>query len=301
MSAVSYYKALMNKAQGLDFLLDIYPSTIPCISFNKCLKSDFVGSDFITIVKDDGATYPEDTFSFLSDGSLDTSNILSFLGTDTGLVKKAVCHNTSDYYEQNTRASMPIIAESGVMNTDAGGRIALKYTGTQEMEMPSSTGLFNSVHDGTVCSQIWQFERDSGTTRSYAFVNRPSAGVVGFFVGAGTFFSVANRLSYRIESPAGQAWYSLDSGLTDDNEHTIFSTVDVTNATPSERIVNFIDGTESKTNTQTGTTTPSTANASFNLKMGSTQSGFQYYGNITSGIFFEEDQRSNRLDILTYL
>ncbi|TNE75018.1 hypothetical protein EP331_00180 [bacterium] len=295
-----YYRALMNRNM-VEFLFDVYPSTVPSISFNKCLKSSFVGADFITIVKDDGSTYPEDTFGFLADGSLDTASILSFLGTDTGLVKKAVCHNTSDYYEQNTMANMPIIAESGTINTDSGGRIALKYSSTKVMSMPSSLGLFNSIHDGTVCSQVFEFERFSGTTRSYVFVNRPAAGTVGFFVGAGTFFSVANRLSYRIESPAGQAWYSTDSGLTDDNDHTVFSTVDVTNATASERIVNFIDGTESKTNTQTGTTTPSTSNASFNITMGSIVSGFEFVGNISSGIFFEEDQRANRTDILTYL
>lgn len=299
--SLGYYRALMNRVPIPDFLFDVYPSTIPSISFNKCLKASFVGSDFVTVVKDNGTTYPEDIFGFNSDGTLDTAGILSFLGTDTGLVKKAVCHNTSDFYEQNTRANMPIIAEGGVINLDQLGRIALKYSITKVMSMPSSLGLFNSVHDGTVCSQIYQFERDSGTTRSYAFVNRPNAGTNGFFVGAGTFFSVANRLSYRVESPAGQAWYSLDTALSDDIGHTIFSTVDVTNATPAERIVNVIDGTEYKTNTQTGVIAPSSANASFNLTMGSIVSGVEFAGNISSGIFFEEDQRANRVDILTYL
>jgi hypothetical protein len=301
MSVLGNYK---KKALSRLLLLDKYPSTMPFYSLNKCLLTSFIGTACIDVVVNDGDTNPTYSYAFGNDLQLPLAQMETDAAGDTMLLKKVRMHNTSDFFEQNTIANMPIIGEdlgSGwAINRDEKGKVSAKLTNGRSMNMPSSAGILNRVHNGTICSQLFQLERASGTTRSYAFVNRPSAGTVGFFVALGTFFSVANRLSYRVESPASTAYFTTDT-CADNVGHTIFSTVDITNATTNQRIINDIDGTVFNSNPTGGSVTPSTIDASFNLTMGSVVSGFEFIGNISTGGWWESDQSSNKADILTYL
>lgn len=282
-------------------VLDLYPSTLPCFSISDLLSKDWSGPQLL-LQRSNGDTL-EVTFD--SDGFAgQESNIETW---ETGEIKaRRVYTSTGAYYEQTDYSLMPTIRESGASDfvrnsSGSGSKVCLKFDLGDYMEIASSTATFNVIHNGTKCSQYIKFKRDSGTTFGLMFVNRNAANEIGFFMFAGTSFSVAGRFQYRIESPAGQAFYSLDTAAADDVDHYVFSTVDITNSTASQKFTNYIDGTEYNTNTQSGTLTPTTLNATHNLTMGTSVTAFRFAGLINQGLFWHNDQSSNRADILSLI
>jgi hypothetical protein len=288
---------MKNVVSGAELLLDAYPSTLPCFNIRKKLLSSF--SDyFIKIVKDDGSTYPSEFFEF--DGvDFPSASILSFLGTDTGLVEEVKAHNVDKKYVQTTRANMPIIAEGGVINTNANGP-CLKFAGNQFMTIPASQAIFNVMHTSTPTSQYFEYSATNLATQ-FIFGNMRQSNRIGTYF-AHNVLAFNNRLTARVQAPAGSYPCQAFNQQATSGINEVFNTLDIQNETAANRAITFINGIEYKTNTASGVG-GTVNNAADTWHMGkASEAGLNYLtGNIANGIFWESDQSANRSEIITLI
>lgn len=297
--AFSYYWASI-RPSSQNFLFDVYPSTTPSFSVHKCLKKDFVGQPAIVIVEDDGVLFTERPYAFQSDGTLPLATILSDLSGNTGLVTKIYCHNApSIFYQQTIRANMPVIAAGGSIKTDSVGNVTMEFSGTQNMEIPLSTSIFKLLHNGTVCSQLFQIQQNGTVTQAFFATGGFASGFVGWSLFGNNFFANALHITVRIPGTV-QRVSTLDNSIVASTSAEVFITTDLTNAVAADRCIVHVNGTEFKLNTIGSTSTPPDVNSTLNMQMG-LFGIFECNGYITSGIFFDGDESANRLDILTYL
>lgn len=293
MSLLSRHALLGNQNVGEDLLFDVYPSTIPSFSLNKCLAKDFIGETAITVT--DNIT--ERSYSFGSDGSKPTDSIISDYGSSTVRVKRVYAHNTYNYYEQTTFANMPIISESGSIIIDSEGNVSLKFTGAENMEMPSSTSLFNSWHNGDISNLFTQVEKTNASSTLHLLGNRnTSGGSTGFAIRVRS----SNRFNIQIYSFGNQGVFYQPSSLPADDSRQIWIDIDADATIAADRSVVFSDGNEFSGNTRTEEVFTSDANT--NMQLGTFDSSTaRYQGYISCFGGFDSDQSANRLDILSYL
>ena len=112
MSAQGYYRALMNKTDGFDYLYSVEPFTYGLSTARK-LKSDYSGNVFTVRRSSDSATQ---NIGF-SDNVTDETSLTSFVGANDGLITTGYDQaENRDWSEADTGKQVPII-ESGTLNT----------------------------------------------------------------------------------------------------------------------------------------------------------------------------------------
>ena len=298
MSAVGYYKALMNRGTPApELMLDAYASTIPTFSLNTCLKGGFIGEDAIIVVEDDGATYPERTYAFQSDGTLPISTIESDLGSNDGRLKRIYAHNTTNYYEQTTLANMPYIANAGTVVKDSKGNVAAEFKGSQFMQMPSSIALFNAWHNGDSSAFFSVVEKNNGSANLSICANRNTSGGS---TGVNFWLRSSNRFLVSIYGGGSSKVFWSPSAVPNNDSRQVWIDLDVDNATASDRAVLYSDGTQYTGNSTTGT--PSIADANNDMELGAYNGVTTLYQGYISALGgFETDQSANRVAILSYL
>lgn len=284
-------------------MFDIEMSTVPSFSLNRCLLRSFIETDFIKVVRNNGTTYPSEYFGFGKDMRLPVTDIVSFAGGDNAHLEVVKCHNTADYYEQLDIDKMPIIVTGGAIVRDSllpVGRIGAKYDGVDDvMVMPNSQSKFKMLHNGTVCSQIVEYEWNGVTGAQALFGTGAQAnGQVGWIMEVNRFQSPDINILVRNPGTTLKVT-SFNNPIVANTAHTIFNTMDITNAT-AERVRMYIDGVLTKSNTTADASTPADVNSNNNMQMGLFATE-EARGIINSGIFYQNNQEANRELLLSYL
>jgi len=124
MSAVGYYKALMNSNQdAFPYLYNVEPFDYGLSTARK-LKSDYAGNVFEVERSSDNTTQ---NIGFV-DNETDTSSLSSFVGANDGLIVTGYDQaENRDWTESDSGKKVPVI-EGGVLNT-LGGKPCFSFTG----------------------------------------------------------------------------------------------------------------------------------------------------------------------------
>ena len=177
---------------------------------------------------------------------------------------------------QSTTGEQPIIASSGVLETDANGKPTLLFDGTDDdFDLPSTVmSSLDSVSAFNVCSTT-----DTGSSTR---------------IGLGLSRSQGNPSGKRHYLPvknSGQFFHSYNAPFTtsaqkladaDTNQH-LFSSV-----AGSSTAKGFFDGTEKFSKTSVDTYASNTAGG-----IGSTNGGSNWIGDISEIIIYDSDQTSD--------
>jgi hypothetical protein len=177
-------------------------------------------------------------------------------------------------FTQTTGANQPRIVLGGVVDTK-NGKPCIVASGSQYMSVPSSTGLFNFLHNGTASSAF--------AVASFGTVADPNAlyGLIGTSGGASNNVGITVVFDDRASVPANNRFttvahvgslglasiinVSANDAIQPINQN-IISMLMRASGTAATRSENFINaGTAIANNTQT--TAPSTANATFNMQL----------------------------------
>ena len=113
MSAVGYYKALMNKdtSPSFSYLYDVEPFD-RAFSVSRLLKSDYLGSA-IEVEESSGSTSSDIGYS---DNLLDESSLSTFVGANDGNVLTAYDQSGNGYdWTEGDAGKKPLIVDSGVI------------------------------------------------------------------------------------------------------------------------------------------------------------------------------------------
>lgn len=117
--------------------LDIYTSATGAYSLRK-LRSAYTGSAIIVRRSSDNTSL---SIGFNSDGSLNTSQLLSFVGSGNGYVTIWYNQdgNSAHYLENTTLSEQPQIVENGVVLVDSNGKPHIRFT-NQRLSVASGFG-----------------------------------------------------------------------------------------------------------------------------------------------------------------
>lgn len=202
------------------------------------------------------------TIGFVA-GELDTAAIATFVGANSAYITTIYEQNGSGYnFTQSTAANQPRIVNAGtleVFNTKA----CMTRTGTNTigMSVPSSTGYFKFIHDGTNSSTfIVQAFRNINTAINFR-TNNGSAGVVGYY---DQNTSLRQYVSIGNGSGTTSVFANTGAVFTANAQYLISCYIDADNATASDRCKIYVNGGAGLgSNSQTAA--PSAANAGLDL------------------------------------
>jgi hypothetical protein len=290
-------------AAGL--LLDDYPNAEAAYSL-RLLRTAYTGDCIIVRRSNDNAL---DTIGFL-DNYLDTATMKTFCGANNCFVSRLYDQsgNGRDFV-QATNASQPAIITSGTVLRD-NGEVSLRFDGSNDwMEIPSSTAMFDFIHDGGDATffTVQRFGSGANPGAYYTLLNNngTSGANIGF------------HLAYNDESPSNDQHQAVISrGVGGFNAATmvennrippnaiglLYTRFDADNATAANRVKGAINGgTEYGSNTLTNA--PSSSNATHSLTIGALSNPasrlFPLLGAVQEIIIYNADQSSNRTAIET--
>jgi hypothetical protein len=294
-------------AAGL--LLDSFPGAAAAYSLRK-LDKDYAG-DAIVVRRSSN----NDTLVIgFSGGVLDTAALKTFCGTgatDTCFVRRLYDQSGNGRnFVQTTSANQPRILTSGVINREA-GTPAMVFNGTSHwMDIPSSTAMFNFVHNGDDAT-IFSVQRFGSTSDpNAAYVLLDNCGTSAINIGVSFFYddrlSVSRNNSHvqsinRGVGGEGAATSSTNDVITPNAIGLSYNKYDADNATAANRARGGFNGSADY-GSNTLTNTPSTSNATFNLTLGATSAvtkALFLIGAVQEIIIYNADQSSNRAAIET--
>lgn len=204
-------------------------------------------------------------------------------GTQNGFIVTVYDQTDNNrHYTQSTPAAQPQIIAGGVLQTDTGAgagavaRGAARCAGSQWLEIPSSTALFNFLHNGGDgwIQHVGRFGTDSNPNTFYVYCG--NAAIASANVGVGIAYD--DRAANSRNNGSTSAVYrgtsgTLNSSNLADNVITPNQTVitnnyfDADNGTPANRLITFINGGAAIQNNSLGNSA-SASNASFNMQWG---------------------------------
>lgn len=287
------------------FLLDDYPNAAAAYSLRK-LKTSYSGSAIR--IRRDSTGNAETDIGFLASGELDTNAIKTHCRNNSCMV--TTWYNQGDSasvnFTQTTAASQPRIMTTGTIQRRSGKpTIRFDNSGTIDfMSVASSTAKFNYLHKAGQAASfgVVQFDTVANPNNIYSFYNNNNNSTIS--VGHSIFWDD------RASVPRNNAVLSIVRNSSDNTTGNSFfapdtlalltNLLDNANATAANRNILYRNGAnQQKNNTNTGT--PSTANASFSMRLGggANTNNFPLNGFISEIIFYPTDQTSNRTGIET--
>ena len=285
-------------------LLDDYPTASAAYSL-RLLRTAYTG-DAIVVRRSSN----NDTLAIgFSGGVLDTAAMKTFCGANNCFVRRFYDQsgNGRDFL-QTTAANQPAIITSGTVLRD-NGEVSLRFDGSNDwMEIPSSTAMFNFIHDGgdaTIFS-VQRFGSAANPNAVYIFLDNTAAS--GGNRGVSLFYD--DRLSaprnnahvviVGAGNTAAASMAVLDS-IPPNDIGLLYNKIDANNATAANRIRGGING-GADYGINITTTSPSLLDATFNLTLGATgavtKASF-LLGAVQEIIIYNADQSSNRAAIET--
>ena len=288
-------------------LLDSFPGATAAYSL-RLLRTDYTGNA-LTITKDNGDT----TLIGFSNGYLDTAAMKTFCGTAAGdscRVRRLFDQSgNARNFTQTDFASQPLIMADGVVLRD-NGEISLRFNGSNNwMEIPSSTAMFNFMHNGGDAT-IFSVQRFGNVSNPNAFYN-----ILDNCEGATANIGISTGYDDRAVVPRNNTNFtSIQRGVLGASTAVaiveaiapnviglLYSKIDADNATAANRIRGGFNGSADYGN-NTLTNAPSASNATFNLTLGATgaatKAGF-LLGAVQEFIIYNADQSTNRAAIET--
>lgn len=265
------------------------------------LRDSYTGSAIR--VRKDTTGQPEQDIGF-SGNELDTASLKSFLNARNGFVVKWYNQGDSSTidFEQTTQASQPRIANLGVIDRQ-NGKPAIIFDGSNDfMDVASSTGRFNYLHNGTDCfmATVQRFGNVSDPNVAYALIN--NNGLSGVNVGYSMFFddrvSVSRNNAIAILTGSSVVSNVATDFATPNSQLLITQIIDANNTTASNRNILYLNGgNETKNNTLINTI--SSANAINNMRLGriSNASTFNLLGSAQEIIIWNSNKSSQRTTI----
>jgi hypothetical protein len=290
-------------------LLDSFPTAAAAYSL-RLLRAGYTGNCIEVRRASDNTTQ---NIGF-SGGVLDTAAINTFCGTgatDTCFVRSLYDQSgNSRNFAQTTSANQPRILTSGVINREA-GTPAMVFDGSNDwMEIPSSTAMFNFMHDGgnaTIFGAI-KFGVTADPNAAYLILNNNStatanAGVLIFYDDRASL-SRNDGVVFQITRNVSGNFYTItdfnDKAVANDI-NLLYIKLDTDNATAANRIKAGINN-NAEFGDNTNTNAPSANNASFSLRIGATNGispTFFLNGSWQELVIYNADQSSNRTAIET--
>lgn len=285
-------------------LLDVYPSYVG-YSLRK-LRTAYTGNAIRVRRSNDNA---EQNIGFNGNGDLDTTALLSFVGGNNGFVTTWYDQSTNGLnFTQTTAANQPQIVSAGSILTD-NGRPSLRFDGSNDfMQIASSAGLFNFIHNGSDATTFKVVRAGNSSTPGtvdYSLLSNGGAATadtgiwlayrngggnnnsLGLFVSRGTAGAfVVNSVVNNIFTPNVQS--------------LVYGKFDADNSTAANRFRGAINSAIDSGN-NTLTNAPSTGNSTFNLEIGrfSFTVGADGYllGAFQELVIYNSDQSANRTGI----
>jgi len=287
-------------------LLDSFPNAAAAYSL-RLLRTGYTG-DAIVVRRSSN----NDTLSIgFSGGVFDTVALKNFCGTgatDTCFVRRLFDQSGNGRnFVQTTSANQPRVLTSGVVNRD-NGQPSIIFDGTNDwMDVPSSTAMFNYLHDGTTSTifGVARFGRTGDTLGEYSFYDNMNTDAN--FRGACLFYVdtlQGERKFLRGRVSAGSsvinAQMNANDIITPFALQLIYSRIDADNATAADRLEIAVNaGTAVKLNINTGAVSGS--NAGYNMTIGASANTRvrPLRGALNELIFYNADQSTNRTAIET--
>jgi hypothetical protein len=288
-------------------LLDTYGGAAAAYSLRK-LRTAYTGAAIRVRRSSDDTTLD---VGFKSDGTLDTTSMLSFVGNGNGFV--SIWYDQSGnglHFTQPTSISQPSIVINSAI-TSAFGEPAVRFNSVNKnyLEIPSSTSSFNFLHNGTDSTVI--------SVARYFFTTNPISDSTLISNGGGGSATVGTWVGFSDTSPYNNAFGAYITrgvgGIGDGATHTAQSMVSDTalpfskqnfhfvninaSAAAIDRIkVQYDDYAIAKNNIRSNT--PSTANSTNNMMMGVyVQGGVKYHaleGDVQELIIYNSNQDTSR-------
>jgi len=207
---------------------------------------------------------------FDGSGNLDTASLISFVGAGSGFVRTFYNQSATASLDfvQTTNANQPRIVNAATLET-LNGKPSLYFSGSTFMQVPSSTSLFNFLHNGGLGCVSCVFNGNTAASRVFYgnFGNAFSRVGIGF--GIITTNALLNRVTKGVAGAANAPVANSTSNnvISNNTSHLSILYLDADNATASQRSLIYIDNGSAIAN-NTLTNAPSTANAFANFSIG---------------------------------
>ena len=277
-------------------ILDDYSGAAAAYSLRK-LRTAYTGSAIRVRRSNDNS---EQDIGFTSAGDLDTASLKTFVGANSGFV--TTWYNQGDTasinFTQTTAASQPRIVNAGTVER-RNGQPSIFFDGSNDfMTISSSTNKFNYLHQ-TGQSFVSIVSQVATNNTTYILIDNTNT------LSASTGYSLYHEATGAIVSAttrnvSGQATTSNVSGniVTANNLFLLQNELDNNNGTASLRNSMYFNGNSAIQN-NASTNTPSTGNASFNLRIGrrANATDFNLSGFMSEILFYNSNQSSNRTGI----
>jgi len=289
-------------------LLDSFPGAEAAYSFRK-LDNDYTGN-CITVQRDNGDT----SLIGFAMNYLDTAAMKTFCGTGAGdscRVRRWWDQSGNNRnFSQDTMARQPLVMADGVVLRD-NGEVSLRFDGSNDaMFIPSSTAMFNFVHDGGDASffSVQRFGTSNNPNINYSILDNTGASSAnrGFWYTYDDRAALSNNNAHRMFVTTGGGGGAVPINAAEQDKITpnviglLYVRVDADNATAANRFKGgYNGGTEYGSNANTEAV--SASNATFNLRLGginNTATG-HLLGAVQELIIYNADQSSNRAAIET--
>jgi hypothetical protein len=272
------------------FLLDIYPNAAAAYSLRK-LRTAYTGNAIRVRRASDNT---EQNIGFVNN-ELDTASLTSFCSGTNGFVTTWYDQSGNGYdATQTTAANQPQIVSSGsVILKNSKPEILFN---TKYLTIGSSTSYFNN----------FTFDKTAGFAICHRDDSTGYKAIIGSNNGVSSQrgFQMATSPNYALNdyttSGTGEISFNQTSNNTISNNTLFLYAIlwDLQNATSSNRSSIYVNnGSAIKNNTRTAT--PSNANASYDLSIGSTvpTGNGVFNGGISEIILYPSDQTTNRIGI----
>lgn len=299
---MNYYSLIssMSKTPSYVGLLDIYPNATSAYSLLK-LRNAYTG--YAIRVRRSSDNTSQD-IGFNSNGTLDTTSLLSFVGANDGFVSIWYDQSGNSYnFEQITLDYQPKVVNSGSLLTK-NSKPTVIFDGLSDyMSVPSSLSIFSFLHKtGNSFISTVGYNRVANEGFIVCNNNGTSANT-GYFLTTLTTGDVRNFTTNSIAglSNATVSNQTTTAPLTTNSLFLINDVTDNGNATASNRSKIYVNnGNALSLNTLTNT--PSTADASSEFTIGSKSGGAKdryFDGGISQLIIYNTNQSGNRVGITT--
>jgi hypothetical protein len=276
-----------------NLLLDSFSTAAAAYSFRK-LDKDYAGN----CIEVRNATTSR-TFTIGFDGEyLDTFRLKdSCVSADCFVRTWYDQSGNNRNFEQTTTANQPKITTSGVLERN-GGEVCAVFDGSNdELQVPSSTAMFNFLHNGDNSAVTGVL--GIGTSANPAFERTifstggasATVGVFGYYDDTPDNDRLYLQINRGVDAVLTALGASPNNAFPPQSQNIFIYLIDAGNATAANRIaISVNNGSEGKTNNLTNA--PSTANATNNLSIPGTLFGATpcKYQEI---IFWSTDQNSN--------
>ena len=299
---MNYYRLIssMSKTPSYVPLLDTYSGASAAYSLQK-LRTAYTG--YAIRVRRSSDNTSQD-IGFNSNGTLDTTSLLSFVGANNGFVSIWYDQSGNSYnFEQVTLDYQPDIVISGSLLTKNSKPTVVFNGASRYMSVPSSLSSFSFLHK-TGKSFISTVGYNRVANEGFIVCNNNGTSAsTGYFLTTLTTGDVRNFTTNSIAglSNATVSNQTTTAPLTTNSLFLINDVTDNGNATASNRSKIYVNnGNALSLNTLTNT--PSTADATSEFTIGSKSGSgkFNYFdGGISQLVIYNTDQSGNRAGITT--